>query len=68
MLGTVERWMPIAYQAFLDYDLGGVRLSAGALEVIRRMLSGEQVAQADSGLSKREWRELMQVIGRETTD
>jgi thymidylate synthase (FAD) len=28
------------------------------------MLAGETVVQADSGLSKREWRELMEQLGR----
>jgi thymidylate synthase (FAD) len=28
------------------------------------MLGGEDVTQATSGLSKREWRELMEVLGR----
>ena len=29
------------------------------------MLAGESVTQEDSGLSKREWRELMESLGRE---
>jgi hypothetical protein len=29
------------------------------------MLDGETVAQEDSGLSKREWAELMQTLGRD---
>jgi len=29
-------------------------------------LSGEPVAQEDSGLSKREWHELMGTLGRQT--
>jgi thymidylate synthase (FAD) len=32
--------------------------------VIRRLLAGEEVDQASSGLSAREWRELMATIGR----
>jgi thymidylate synthase (FAD) len=35
------------------------------LAVVRRMLAGEAVAQEASGLSKREWRELMELLGRE---
>ena len=34
------------------------------LGVIRRLLAGEPVAQADSGLAPREWRELMATLGR----
>jgi len=62
MLETVKAWVPIAYQAFLDYRLGAVTLSAQMLAVVRRMLAGERMDQADSGLSKREWAELMDQI------
>jgi thymidylate synthase (FAD) len=30
--------------------------------VIRRLIAGEQVTQPESGLSAREWRELMAVL------
>lgn len=66
ILDTVRRWTPLACQAFLELGLGGVHLSTSALAVVKRMLAGESVAQADSGLSKREWRELMAVLGRES--
>ena len=65
MLGTVERWVPLAAEAFRDYRLAAAELSAGALAVVRRMLTGEEVAAGDSGLSPREWRELMAVLGRD---
>jgi thymidylate synthase (FAD) len=64
MLDVVKRWLPIAYQAFLDYRQGGVHLSAKGLEIVKRMLAGEEVAQEGSGLSAREWRELMESLGR----
>ncbi len=62
MLGTVQAWVPAAYQAFLDYRLGAVTLSAGMRAALRRMLAGEAVDQASSGLPKREWAELMAAI------
>jgi thymidylate synthase (FAD) len=64
MLETVKRWTPVAYQAFIEYGLEGVRLSKTAMAVVRRMLAGETVEQKDSGLGPREWRELMTVLGR----
>jgi thymidylate synthase (FAD) len=64
MLTTVEAWVPMACAAFRDYRLGAVTLSAQMLGVVRRMLAGEAVAADGSGLSKREWRELMDVLGR----
>ncbi len=65
MLGTLERWMPITCEAFVNHQLGGVRLSSGALALVKRLLVGEAVDQEESGLSKREWRELMEALGRE---
>ena len=48
----------------MDYRLGAVEMSAPGLDVVKRMLAGEAVEQKDSGLSPREWRELMAVLGR----
>jgi thymidylate synthase (FAD) len=64
MLEAVARWVPLVHAAFMDYEMGGARLSAKGLAVVRRMLAGESVDQAGSGLSAREWRELMAVLGR----
>jgi thymidylate synthase (FAD) len=64
MMGTVDAWVPIAAGAFRDYRLGAVTFSAQMLAIVRRMVAGEQVAQEGSGLSKREWRELMEALGR----
>ncbi len=65
MLGVVERWVPLAYEAFIQHRLHAVSLSAKALAVVKRMLAGEKVYEAGSGLGKREWRELMAMLGRE---
>jgi thymidylate synthase (FAD) len=62
MLETVRAWVPACFEAFSDYRLGAVTLSASMLAVVRRMLAGETVAQEASGLSKREWGELMEVL------
>ena len=66
MLETVRRWLPLAHAAFLEYRMNSATISATGLAVIRRMLAGKRVEQASSGLSPREWRELMAVLGRET--
>ncbi|HVC60843.1 MAG TPA: FAD-dependent thymidylate synthase [Acetobacteraceae bacterium] len=63
MLDSVAAWVPLACQAFRDYRLGAITLSAQMLAVVRRMLAGEAVAQADSGLNRREWAELMTALG-----
>jgi thymidylate synthase (FAD) len=65
MLGTMQRWVPLTHAAFVEYRMNAASISATGLQVIQRMLAGETVEQKDSGLSPREWRELMAVIGRE---
>jgi thymidylate synthase (FAD) len=61
----VEKWCPLAFEAFRDYRMTGSAISGPGMQVIKRLLSGEAVMQAESGLSKREWTELMAVLGRE---
>lgn len=65
MLSVVERWVPAVFAAFKEYRLGGTHISLTGLDVVKRMLAGETVTRADSGLSAREWRELMIQLGRE---
>ena len=65
ILDSLRRWVPLCHDAFLEYGLGAVQLSRAGLEVVKRLADGEQVRQDDSGMGKREWRELMNVLGRE---
>jgi len=58
----VEDWVPLAWEAFADYRLGGAFLSKQALDVVRQRLAGQDVSQEASGLSAREWRELVAVL------
>jgi thymidylate synthase (FAD) len=62
ILGTLARWAPMAHAAFLEYRLNAAVISATGLAVIRCLIKGEQVDQARSGLSAREWRELMALL------
>jgi len=64
MLETVKAWVPLSYAAFADYRLGAATFSAKMLDVLRRMLAGEAVEQPESGLSKREWTEMLAALGR----
>jgi thymidylate synthase (FAD) len=64
MLETVKRWVPAATNAFEQYRMGAVTISKAGLAVVKRMLAGEKVDQASSGMSAREWRELMEALGR----
>jgi thymidylate synthase (FAD) len=58
MARIVAAWVPAAWAAFADYQMGGATLSARGVEVIRRRLRGEIVTQETSGMSKGEWREF----------
>ena len=59
MLDTVKKWVPITYEAFMDYRVGGTEVSSKGKEVIQKLIKGEEVSIEQSGLSKREWNELM---------
>jgi len=63
MIGTLGRWVPLTYDAFLDYRQGAINLSAKGLAAVRRMIAGEKVTEETSGLSAREWRELLESLG-----
>jgi thymidylate synthase (FAD) len=58
----VRDWLPLAFAAFEDYRMGGVTLSAKAIDCVKRMLKGEVVTQETSGMSKGEWREFEGVL------
>jgi thymidylate synthase (FAD) len=59
MLNTVKKWVPITYDAFMDYRVGGTEVSAKGKIIIQKLIKGEDVNPDNSGLSKREWNELM---------
>ena len=59
MLDTLKKWVPITYEAFMDYRVGGTEVSAKGKAVLQKLIKGESVKIEDSGLSKREWNELM---------
>ncbi len=63
---VVKPWVPAAYEAFCDYQIGGAQLSAGALDVVRALLAGRreeaEALRKRVGLAPREWRELMETL------
>ena len=62
MLDTVKKWVPITYDAFMDYRVGGTEVSAKGKVIIQKLIKGENVDVESSGLSKREWNELMKAF------
>ena len=63
MCDIVKDWVPQAYEAFEDYRLGAVSVSAKSKEVLKRRLAGEVVTAETSGMSKGEWREFVEEWG-----
>ena len=62
MLDTVKRWVPITYEAFMDYRVGGTEISSKGKKIIQKLINAEKVDMENSGLSKREWNELMMAL------
>ena len=60
MLETLKKWVPITYEAFMDYRVGAVEVSAKGKIILQKFIKGDKVSFEESGLSKREWNELME--------
>lgn len=58
MCRITRDWVPAAFDAFRDYRMNAVNLSAQAADTLKRRLSGEVVTQETSGMGAREWREF----------
>lgn len=63
MLDVVKKWVPLTYEAFMEYSVNGTNMSNNAMNVIKQMIQGKKVTQEESGMSKREWGELMETLG-----
>jgi thymidylate synthase (FAD) len=65
ILEIAKLWVPHSVAAFEEYRLGAFTLSATMLELVRKMMVNGpgSIHQQNSGLSKREWTELMGVLG-----
>ena len=59
MLDTLKRWVPITYEAFMDYRVGGLEISSKGRKILNKLINGEKISIEESALSKREWNELM---------
>lgn len=57
----VKDWVPFAYAAFEDYRMGGVTVSAKAIDVLKGRLKGKVECQEKSFLSEAEWQEFSKV-------
>jgi thymidylate synthase (FAD) len=64
ILDILKRWVPYAFEAFEEHMLGGTRISRKGMEIVRALIDGQEITQESSGISKREWVELMTVLKR----
>ncbi|MFZ8864854.1 MAG: FAD-dependent thymidylate synthase [Rickettsiales bacterium] len=62
MLKLVEKWVPIAYEAFIDYRQDAVELSGKMVNALKKIIKGEKLDFENSQLSKREWSEFKQIF------
>ena len=58
ILDIVKKWVPITYEAFEDYRVGGTQLSAKEILILKKIIKGETIDPDSEGISKREWGEL----------
>ena len=58
MLDIVKKWVPITYEAFEDYRIGGTELSGKEVNFLKKLIKGGNNSFEDEGISKREWAEL----------
>jgi thymidylate synthase (FAD) len=62
MLDVVKAWVPYAFEAFAEHKMNGTTISKKGMDAIRLMIEGKKIDQESSGMSKREWSELMAII------
>jgi thymidylate synthase (FAD) len=58
MMDLVKKWVPHSLEAFVKYRMDSKEFSGAAIQLIKRMISGEKITQEESGLSLREWNEF----------
>ncbi|MDX5596814.1 MAG: thymidylate synthase (FAD), partial [Wolbachia endosymbiont of Andrena labialis] len=58
--------VPLAYNAFVEYCLESACISRTGLEIIRKLIKGENVTREESNIGKREWGELMSILDKQS--
>ena len=62
MLTILERWVPFAYEAFIQYRKEGTKFSKNGVMALKKLIKGELVTQEESGMTKREWQEFSEML------
>jgi len=58
----VEAWVPVAAEAFKEYRQDSCAFSKTGMDVVRRLVRGEDVRRDETGMSKREWGEVLEAL------
>ncbi|WP_264687744.1 FAD-dependent thymidylate synthase [Wolbachia endosymbiont (group A) of Sympetrum striolatum] len=66
MLDIIKKWVPLAYNAFVEYCLESACISRTGLEIICKLIKGENVTREESNIGKREWDELMSILDKQS--
>jgi thymidylate synthase (FAD) len=61
--GIMERWVPLCHEAFMDYVVGGARISRMELAALEAIARGERPDLSSLGMSPREQREFTERFG-----
>lgn len=64
MIDVMKEWVPFSYNAFMEYRKKGAYFSRSGLQVLQRMLAGENITKETSGLTAREWAEFNATLER----
>lgn len=62
ILDLVKEWVPITYQAFMDYAMNSHVISSEELKLLKKIIKGEDYKLEDYRISKRELSTLKQVF------
>ena len=58
MLDILRKWVPISYEAFVDYKQNAMMLSGKMVRNLKLLLQNKPISFASSGMSQREWVEF----------
>lgn len=64
MLDITRAWVPFACHAFEEYRMHGKSFSRSGIVALKRMLANENVTEENCGMTKREWKEFTELLGR----
>ena len=62
MLDVVKMWVPVTYEAFVDYSLCSYKVSKNCIELINKQLCGEDTSDIEKKISARELSDLERVF------